>query len=274
MSELTTGTINIPATVIAAPISLASGCVNLLSVAAKYGVNKIQQLQREIEATEQRLKWIDRTDLVSPKAAAKAAREMHARILQMEQFNNVTSALSASTRFQVAAALVMEKSPLKGYVLAADVLKANEKTNFDRIFNIAADQMAIDRFAFVQQVLEQAAVNTGFIRKDKLKTNTKVTDVAFTDEQGRVLSAYARIDASGNSKLALDLHGFDCNSDACTSKMAEIVAYLHKHGIPFEYKRLKHNQPQGILRNLLQSKTNGNIEKKPKIKQNKNTLKN
>jgi hypothetical protein len=36
--------------------------------------------------------------------------------------------------------------------------------------------------------------------------------------------------------------------------MGEVVKYLQRHGVPFEYTRLKHNQPHGILRGLLAKK--------------------
>lgn len=42
---------------------------------------------------------------------------------------------------------------------------------------------------------------------------------------------------------------------ACTLKMDEIIKYLNDQGIPFEYKKLKHNQPAGVLRKLLQKKS-------------------
>jgi hypothetical protein len=36
--------------------------------------------------------------------------------------------------------------------------------------------------------------------------------------------------------------------------MQQIVHYLQSHGVPFDFTRIKHNQPMGVLRKLVDKK--------------------
>jgi hypothetical protein len=77
----------------------------------------------------------------------------------------------------------------------------------------------------------------------------------FTDAHNRRFTAYCKLDKQMNPSLALDLEGFGCDTNECSVKMDEIVKYLQEHGVPFTFKRIRHNQPMGVLRNMLNTKS-------------------
>ena len=112
--------------------------------------------------------------------------------------------------------------------------------------------MASDNLRYVNGIVKDAAKAAGFDRGVKiLRQNERILDIVFEDEKSRRFTAYCKLDKELNPSLALDLEGFSCDDKECSQKMDEIVQYLLKHGLPFHYQRLKHSQPQGVLRNLL-----------------------
>ena len=138
----------------------------------------------------------------------------------------------------------------------------NKKGAFESALNQGTKNLAIDNFKYVNDVVVGAAKATGFMDEVKiLKQTASVMDIVFTDQHNRKLTAYCKLDKEMNPSLALDLEGFGCDSHECSTKMDEIVKYLQDHGLPFTFKRLKHNQPMGVLRNLLNKKSHEQTNK-------------
>lgn len=272
MSEITTGRVNIPATIIAAPITAANMCVNLATVAVRSGIRQWQKMQQEVERAESRLRWAKSSDLASPKELAKTSKQLYNTVMQIPEFVKLTVALPEKDKIHLAASIVLEKNPARGYITEAMLNSANNSKQIMSMFDNAASSMATDKFKYVQNVVTDAAAYIGFATTEVLKSSDAVMDMTFTDQQGHKLTAYARKDNEGNTRLALDLHGFDCNSTQCSNVMQELVAYLHQHGVPFSYHRLKHNQPTGVLRRLQQNKQRDYL-KKEALKSNKQSNK-
>jgi hypothetical protein len=112
-------------------------------------------------------------------------------------------------------------------------------------------------------LISETADNVGFSKSRKdLKETQDVFDSVFTDEKGRRLSAYCKLNAELNPVLAIDLEGFDPLTKECEIVMERIEKYFQTKGMNLDFNRKKHYQPQGILRQRLMKSTRVNNEKK------------
>ena len=242
MSELTTGLI---VTAVAVPIVAGVG----LFYAGKYCYKQYRNMVAEIEATNERLKMIE-TNPSPLKMAAKAC-VLHEQIRSHPIFKAQTLDLPVCEKEILASAIAVEKTPLKAYLPAYVTDLEKGKIDYREVIKKSSMDYAEANFKHVASVVMNAAKATGFNAKERVIQNTKdIKDIIFTDDQGRNLSAYIKLNKELNPTLALDLEGFGKN-DPCSEKMDEIVKYLTEHGVSFSFKKLKHNNPTGVLRKSL-----------------------
>jgi len=258
MSEITTGAV--PLSLIGAPLAIGSACVDAVYFAGKYCADQYQKMLEEIEKGNERLKWLDKQTVSSPAEMMEEAIRLQKMVSEHSLFNKMTSGISTARKNILSGAIVMQHSPLKAYV--PQILKNMAET--ENAFQIALKQgtknLAFDNFRYVNDIVKDAAKASGFSAEVKiLKSTESVADIVFTDKLNRKLTAYCKLDRQLNPSLALDLEGFACDATECSTKMDEIVGYLQAHGVPFSFKKIKHNQPTGVLRNMLNKKNSGKI---------------
>lgn len=148
--------------------------------------------------------------------------------------------------------IATQNSPLKAYIPNILEKMSGNIGSFQKALEIGTKELANDNFSYVTKIVKASAKETGFAKETKiLKSNDSTLEVVFVDDKNRRFTAYCKLDKNLNPILALDLEGFACDDKECSLKMDEIVKYLQENGVPFEYKRLKHNQQQGVLRNVL-----------------------
>lgn len=253
MSEVTTGAVAL--SLIGAPVAVGAACVVAAGYAVKFCNEKYEDMLKDIQATDERLKWMNTQKFSSPAQLALEAKALKEIVFKNELFSTMTTGMTVPQKEILATAIATENSPLKSFIpehLAQ--MEVGKSSVTDAIKNSTKD-LAMHNFHKVADVVSEAAKATGFSSNIQVITKSKnVLDIVFTDTQDRKFTAYLKLDKELNPSLALDLEGFACDSDNCTLKMDEIIKYLNKHGVPFEYKKLKHNQPSGVLRKLIQKK--------------------
>lgn len=249
MSELTTGAVSLSA--IGAPLAAGAACINAASYAARFLKDRYQSMMNEIEAADVRLNWMDEAVKQSPVQIATQIKSLAKEVALNPLFVQMTSTLKPLEKENLAGFIAAQKSPASSYLLKAVNDTRGQDMRFDDILSKGVTMLAKDNLQFVTSVVMDAARATGFNTGAKvLKANDKFQDLVFTDTQGRRLSAFCKLDKELNPSLALDLEGFSCSDESCSQKMNELVAYLQEHGVPFKVKRLKHNQPEGVLRKV------------------------
>jgi hypothetical protein len=275
MSEITTGTVSL--SLISLPLTIGVAVIGSVYFASKYCIKKYDSMLKDIETTDARLKWLDKNKLSSAKKIAVETKKIQQSVAKNKIFIQMSRGLTKGQREILSGVIATEKSPLKSYI--PSLLKEMPENNcsFEAALKQGVKNFALDNFKFVSKVVKDTARATGFTSGTKiLRQKESILDIVFTDNQNRKFAAYCKIDKEMNPSLALDLEGFDCNNDECSLKMNEIISYLQSNGIPFKYKRLRHNQPMGVLRNLLEQKKqneiknylySGNENVKQKIKQ-------
>ncbi len=250
MSEITTGAVSL--SLIGAPLAVGAVCAGAIYFAGKYCVKQYEKMLDDIEKSNERLKWLDKQTISSPVQVQEEALRLHKMIKGHPSFLKMTDGINSIQKDILAGAIVTQNSPLKGYVPAILQTIPEKENAFEDALIKGTKNLALDNFKFVNTVVRDAAENAGFSINEKiLKQTESLTDVVFSDSQNRKFTAYCKLDKQLNPSLALDLEGFDNNSDECSTKMNEIVKYLQEHGVPFSFKRIKHNQPMGVLRKVL-----------------------
>ena len=253
MSEVTTGSVAV--SLIGAPIAVGAACIGAVGYAAKYCSEKCQDMLEDIQETDDRLKWLNQQQCSSPEQVAREVKKLQFMLMKNDQFERMTSGLSISEKNVLATAIVTENSPLKPHL--PKYLKEMESGNagLDEVLEKCKMDLAISNFNYLNEVLYDTANAMGFKAETKvIRQTNKLLDIVFSDEEGKKFTVYNRLNNDLNPSLALDLEGFGCNSNECSRKMDEIIAYLNEKGIPFQCKRLKHNQPAGILRKMITQK--------------------
>lgn len=255
MSEITTGAV--PLTLIGAPLAVGAACVGAAYFAGKYCVDQYENMVAEIEKANQKLQWLDKQQISSPVQMAEEAKRLQKMVAGSTIFATMTDGMSRTQKEILAGAIATQNSPLKAYVpKLMNQLPATEST-FDMALKQGTKNLALDNFRFVNTIVKDAAVATGFTGEVKLlKQTNNVMDVVFSSKENpsKKFTAYCKLDKQMNPSLALDLEGFGCDTNECTLKMNEIVQYLQNHGVPFHFTRIKHNQPMGVLRKMLSKK--------------------
>jgi hypothetical protein len=261
MSEITTGAV--PLALIGAPLAMGAACMGAVYFAGKYCVQEFEKMMQEIEKSNERLKWLDNEVISSPAQMAEEALRLQKMVSVNNKFLLMTRSLSISQRGILAGSIATQNSPLKAYV--PSILKNMPETEnaFETALAQGTRKLSLDNFKFVNDIVQGAAKTAGFNIETKiLKQSESLLDIVFTDKQNRRLSAYCKLDKQMNPSLALDLEGFDSNTDQCNVKMNEIVKYLREHGVPFTYKTIRHNQPKGVLRAIVNKKNKIEEQKK------------
>ncbi len=260
MSEITTGSVSL-SLIGAASMAVGNACVNATMLAGKYGAKQYEKMLAEIEKSNERLKWLDKQVISSPKQIANEARQLKKMVSENTSFLQMTEGMSDVHKSKLAGVIATQNSPLKSYVPGLLEKFPDKNGAFESALNQGTNNLAMDNFKHVNDIVAVAAKSTGFGEVKILKQTESVIDVVFTDTHNRRLTAYCKLDKEMNPSLALDLEGFGCDTHECSTKMDEIVKYLQDHGLPFSFKRLRHNQPMGVLRNLVNKK---NSEQKNK----------
>jgi len=253
MSEVTTGAVSL--SLIGAPLAIGAACIGAMYFASKYCVKQYEKMHNEIDKSNARLKWLDKQTISSPVQIMEEAKHLQKMVIGHPAFIETTQGLNIAQKEILAGVIVTQNSPLKAYV--PEILKTiPEKENaFDTALKQGAKNLAADNLKFVTNTIKGAAKSTGFVREMKILKQTKsLTDIVFIDKFNRRFTAYCKLDKLMNPSIALDLEGFGSENNACQLKMDEIVKYLQENGVPFTFKRIKHNQPMGVLRNILNKK--------------------
>lgn len=253
MSEVTTGAVSL--SLIGAPLAIGSAFAGALYFAGKYCVKQYEKMIDDIEKSNERLKWLDKQVISSPAKMIEEAIRLQKMVNTHSAFLKMTEGITDAKKDILSGALVIQNSPLKAYVPAIMQNMPETGNAFETALRQGAKNLALDNFKFVSNALHEAAKASGFTGEVKiLKQTESLTDIVFTDSQNRRFTAYCKLDKQMNPSLALDLEGFQSDSDTCSLKMTEIVKYLQDHGVPFTFKRIKHNQPMGVLRRMLNKK--------------------
>jgi hypothetical protein len=253
MSEVTTGSVAI--SLIGAPIAVGAACVVAAGYAAKYCKDKYEDILKDIQDTDVRLKWLNTQEHSSPIELAQEAKKLQQIVFKNELFTQMTKGMKVGEKQTLATAIATENSPLKSYIPKyLDDMGANN-SSLDEVMTKSTKDLAVGNFKHVNSIINDAAQATGFSSNTNVIRDSKnVFDIVFTDDQGRKFTAYTKLNKELNPSIALDLEGFECDSNGCSNKMDEIIKYLNENGVPFKYKRLRHNQPSGILRKILNKK--------------------
>lgn len=261
MSQITTGAV--PLALIGAPLAIGAACIGAVYFAGKFCVQEYEKMLKEIERSNERLKWLDNQVISSPAQMAEEAMKLQKMVSINNKFLHMTEGLSISQRSILAGSIATQNSPLKAYVPSILQNIPETENAFETALTKGTKKLAFDNFRFVNNIVQRAAKTTGFnIETNIMKQTESLLDIVFTDQQNRRLSAYCKLDKQMNPSLALDLEGFDRNTDDCSTKMNEIIKYLREHGVPFTCKSIRHNQPKGVLRALVNQK---NKDEKQKI---------
>jgi len=260
MSEITTGAVSL--SLIGAPLAIGAACAGAIYFAGKYCINQYEKMSQEIEKSNERLKWLDKHLISSPVQIAEEAIQLQKIVSAHPSFLKTTKGISISQKNILAGAIATQYGPLKAYVPSLLQNLPETGNAFEIALKQGTKELALDNLKFVNSVVCDAAKATGFTGEMKiLKQTETLTDIVFSDKLNRKFTAYCKLDKQMNPSLALDLEGFSCDSNECSTKMDEIVKYLQDHEVPFTFKRIRHNQPMGVLRNLLNKKSNGNDDK-------------
>ncbi len=253
MSEVTTGSVAL--SILSLPVAAGAACISAAKTAYQYCKKKINQELDLIRESEKRLKWVNEQINQSPKSVMKEAKQLYKTVVNNRHFKEVTSGMSVYEKNLLASAIVTENSPIKSTITDAINEDKNKRLSFNNLIDLSAKKLAGENLKYVNKIVKEAAIHAGF---DKgtivVKKTGAVSDIIFTDNQGRKLTAYSKLNKEMNPSLAIDLEGFNSDSNACSIKMNEIVNYLNSKGIPFKYKRIKHNNPTGVLRKSISKK--------------------
>ena len=252
MSEVTTGVVTLS---LIGALAIGAGCIGAIYFAGKYCVKQYEKMINDIEKSNERLKWLDKQVISSPAQMMEEAIRLQKMVTTHPSFLKMTEGLTDAQKDILSGAIVTQNSPLKSYVPTIMQNMPETGNVFDTALRQGTKNLALDNFKFVNNAVREAATASGFTGEVKvLKQTESLTDVVFTDSQNRRFTAYCKLDKQMNPSLALDLEGFHSDSDACSLKMNEIVEYLQEHGVPFSFKRIKHNQPMGVLRGIINKK--------------------
>lgn len=255
MSEITTGAVSL--SLIGAPLAIGSACVGAAYFAGKYCVKQYEKMLTDIENSNERLKWLDKQVTTSPIQIAQEALRLQKMVTVNPSFLKMTGGMNDAQKEILAGVIATQNSPLKAYVPTLLQNIPEKENTFDAALKQGTKNLALDNFKYVNNVVNEAAKATGFTGEVKiLKQTGSVSDIVFTDAHNRRFTAYCKLDKQMNPSIALDLEGFGCDTNECSTKMDDIVKYLQEHGVPFTFKRIKHNQPMGVLRNMLNKKSN------------------
>lgn len=254
MSEITTGAVSLSA--IGAPLTVGAACASAVNYAATFCKDKYENLLKEIENTDERLKWLNVQVITSPKQIEAEVKSLQKIVLSSNAFHRLTQGMDEAKKHSLSGVIATQHSPVSSYLVPFLYEETpGAITDFDTSLEQAVKNLAFDNLKFVNGIVKDAAKATGFNNGSKvLRQNERLLDIVFEDGKNRRFTAYCKLDKELNPSLALDLESFACDNKECSVKMEEIVRYLQEHGVPFQYKRLKHNQPQGVLRNLLRKK--------------------
>jgi hypothetical protein len=260
MSEVTTGAVSL--SLIGAPLAVGKACVGVAYFAGKYCVNQYEKMISDIEKSNECLKWLDRQVISSPIQMMEEALRLQKMVNTHTSFLKMTEGMTDAQRDILSGTIVTQNSPLKAYVPTIMQNLPENGNAFESALKLGTKNLVLDNFKFVNKVVHEAAKASAFTYKVKiLKQTDSLTDIVFTDIQNRRFTAYCKLDKQMNPSLALDLEGFQSDSNACSSKMTEIVRYLQEHGVPFTFNRIKHNQPKGVLRGLINNNETENRKK-------------
>lgn len=255
MSEVSTGAV--PISHIGAPLAIGAALGGLVFFAAKYCLKSYEKSIENIERSNTRLKWLDEHVVSSPARMKEEALKLHKLISADSSFIEMVKELSISQKNILAGAIVTQNSPLRSYVPSIMEQMPENVNSFETELNVGIRNLALDNLKFVNNILEDAAIAAGFNKEIRILRQTEShTDIVFSDNENRRFTAYCKLNKEMNPSLALDLEGFHSDSDACTKKMDEIIHYLQTHGVPYTYKRIRHNQPMGVLREMINKKDN------------------
>ena len=155
-----------------------------------------------------------------------------------------------------ATAIAVENTDLKPFVKSILEKTTNNTIGSDDLIKKASERLSIESFDFVVQKLNKVAISTGFtISQTVLEKTDKRVAFLSVDKEGRKLVSFAKIDKTGEPVIALDLEGFECDTNSCKAKITEVIYELNSLGVPYNPSRTVHKSREGVLRNALKKKS-------------------
>ncbi|SOE23152.1 hypothetical protein SAMN06298216_3542 [Spirosomataceae bacterium TFI 002] len=232
-----------------------------------------EYLSKEAEEyLAQNNKIIDSLD--SPFAMAELAMHQKEWLMANPYFLEKTKGLSKSQLEQLAGAYAVANSPLE--VNYTDLVLKKNQHQGEELLSRAALNMGESNYQSVSNKLEQTANEFGFVQSFLRFSNgnSKVWTFQKKDNDEQMTVVVSKDPKNHATTMAIDLHGFDCNTDRCLDVMSEFEQSLVRKGLKFTFKKERHNLPEGkLLKKLKTTKSSSKTAIKKKIIRQKEQLK-
>jgi hypothetical protein len=229
---------------------------------AKYSEKQYENMLNEVRESDSRLQWHDKNMISSPIQVANEIVNLQKVVKENNLFHQMTEGFTVIQKDILATKIASENSPVSCKMMNS-IENCIDSSGLSSLVNNCVKDFASEVLINVRSLISETADNVGFSKSRKdLKETQDVFDSVFTDEKGRRLSAYCKLNAELNPVLAIDLEGFDPLTKECEIVMERIEKYFQSKGMNLDFNRKKHYQPQGILRQRLMKSNRVNNEKK------------
>lgn len=217
---------------------------------AYVGVKLISdEVERQISITNAR---IDRAK--TPLDFSQYASSVKNQIMADNTFLKKTANLTNDQQEKLAGLLASQGSPLGTFF--AENITQNSGLSFNTILTNSTNQYASANYSATSQLLEKAAHQFGFTIPDVVRSseNSKVIVYQQPNSEKKLTVVVTKNTKTGASSMALDVHGYDCNSEECVDVMENIEMYLKENGLEFSFSKVRHRQPAGVLLHQMKKK--------------------
>lgn len=260
MSTVAVSSGSVIASTVTSGVAVAGAAIVGVGVASYRAYEYISEQAEEFLAKNNEM--IDRLD--SPQAMAELAERQHSWLMKDPFFVKQTSGLTTTQKEQLAGAYVTANTPLEA-TFSEMVVKNSSVPGFSNMVSMATAQFAKNNFMKVASTLEMTANEFGFNQKflRSSSENSKVLTFQKKGSEEQLTVVVSKDPQSQATTMAIDLHGFDCNTDRCMDVMSEFETRLKEKGLKFSFRKERHNLPEGKLLNKL--KTTKRTEKTSKL---------
>lgn len=269
MSTVAVSSGSVVAATVTSGVSVAAAAVVGVGIASYRAYQYVSEQAEEFIAKNNEM--IDRLD--SPQAMAELAERQHSWLMKDPFFVKQTSSLTATQKEQLAGAYVTANTPLEA-TFSEMVIKNSSVPSFSNMVSVATAQFAKNNFMKVASTLEMTATEFGFNQKFLRfsNENSKVLTFQKKGSEEQMTVVVSKDPQNQATTMAIDLHGFDCNTDRCMDVMNEFENRLKEKGLKFSFRKERHNLPEGKLLNKLKTTKRAEKTSRPsgtRITQNK-----
>lgn len=210
---------------------------------------------------------VDQLD--SPMAMADLAMNHKKWLMSDPFFLDKTKGLSKIQQEQLAGAYSVANTPLE--VNYTDLILKKTKHFGEELLKESALKMGEANYQTVSNKLEQTAKEFGFDQSYLRFSNgnSKVWTFQKKGNEEQMTVVVSKDPNNHGTTMAIDLHGFDCNTDRCLDVMSDFEKSLLQKGLKFTFKKERHNLPDGKLLNKL--KTSKGLQKSATKKKSTNS---